>query len=63
MSTTITGAAVGALLALVWIVFGFGAFLLVAVAMIIGAISGRAIDGRLDVRALADVLRGRRSSS
>lgn len=63
MSTTIVGAGVGAVLALTWIAFGFWAFVLVAVAMLIGAGVGRIIDGRLDVRALADAVRGRRSSS
>jgi uncharacterized membrane protein len=63
VSATVTGAAVGAVLALTWIVLGFGAFVLVAVAMLIGATVGRAADGRLDVRALADAVRGRRSSS
>ncbi|MDR7384969.1 DUF2273 domain-containing protein [Promicromonospora iranensis] len=63
MSATVTGAAAGAVLALTWIVLGFGAFVLVAVAMLIGATVGRAADGRMDVRALADAVRGRRSSS
>lgn len=63
MSTTIVGAGVGAVLALTWIAFGFWAFVLVVVAMLIGAGVGRIIDGRLDVRALADAVRGRRSSS
>lgn len=62
MSTSVIGAAVAAVLALTWVVLGFWAFVLVAVAMLIGAIAGRVIDGRLDVRALAEVFRGRRSS-
>lgn len=63
MSATVAGAAAGAVLALTWIILGFGAFVLVAVAMLIGATVGRAADGRMDVRALADAVRGRRSSS
>ncbi|WP_341975776.1 DUF2273 domain-containing protein [Microbacterium sp. LWO13-1.2] len=63
MTTSVTGAAVGTVLALTWVALGFWAFVLVAVAMFIGAAVGRIIDGRLDVRALADVFRGRRSSS
>ena len=63
MTASVTGAAVGAVLALTWVAFGFWAFFLVAVAMLVGAASGRIVDGRLDVRALADVFRGRRSSS
>ncbi|MCS4275923.1 DUF2273 domain-containing protein [Mycetocola lacteus] len=63
MSKSGVGAAIGAVLALTWIVLGFWAFVLVAVAMLVGAGIGRIVDGRLDVRALADVFRGRRSSS
>ena len=63
MSTSVIGAAAAAVLVLTWIAFGFWAFVLVVVAMLIGAGVGRIIDGRLDVRALADAVRGRRSSS
>lgn len=63
MSGTVIGAGAGAVLALTWIVLGFGAFVLVALAMLVGAVVGRVVDGRLDVRALADAFRGRRSSS
>ncbi len=62
-SLTVVGAAVGAVLALTWIALGFGAFVLVALAMIVGALIGRAVEGRLDLGALLDVFRGRRSSS
>ena len=57
------GAAAAAVLALTWIALGFWAFALVAAAMLVGAGIGRILDGRLDVRALADAFRGRRSSS
>lgn len=63
MNASVIGAAVAAVLALTWVVLGFWVFLLVALAMLVGAIVGRIIDGRLDVRALAEVFRGRRSSS
>lgn len=63
MTPTLIGTAVGAVLALTWIAFGFWAFLGVAVAMLIGAGVGRIVEGRLDLRALASALRGRRSSS
>lgn len=63
MNASLTGAAVGAVLVLTWIAFGFWAFVLLAVAMLLGAMIGRILDGRLDVRALADAVRGRRSSS
>jgi uncharacterized membrane protein len=63
VNTTVVGAGVGALLALTWVSLGFWAFVLVAVAMLVGAVVGRIADGRVDVRALADAVRGRRSSS
>lgn len=63
MNASVIGAAAGAALALTWVALGFWAFVLVAVAMLVGAIIGRIVDGRLDVRALAEVFRGRRSSS
>ncbi|MDF2443143.1 MAG: hypothetical protein JWR01_1346 [Subtercola sp.] len=65
MSSTATraGIVIGAVLALTWIVFGFWAFFFVAVAMAIGAIVGRFIDGKLDISALAGAFRGKRSSS
>lgn len=63
MNATVIGAVTAVALALVWIVLGFWAFVLVLVAALVGAVLGRIIDGRLDVRALADAFRGRRSSS
>jgi uncharacterized membrane protein len=63
VNASVIGAAAGAALARTWVVLGFWAFVLVAVAMLVGAIIGRIVDGRLDVRALAEVFRGRRSSS
>lgn len=63
MTGTIAGALLGGVLALVWIVLGFWAVLAVAVAMVIGAALGRLAEGRLDLRAVADAVRGRRSSS
>ncbi|WP_020018011.1 DUF2273 domain-containing protein [Promicromonospora sukumoe] len=63
MSAPVVGAAVAAVLALTWIGLGFWAFVLVGVAMLVGAAIGRVADGRLDLRALADAFRGGRSSS
>lgn len=63
MNATAVGVVVGAALAVTWIALGFWAFVLVGLAMIMGAIIGRAVDGRIDVGALADAFRGRRSSS
>jgi uncharacterized membrane protein len=54
---------VGALLALTWITVGFWAFVIVLVAMAIGAGIGRVLEGKLDLRTLTDAFRGKRSSS
>jgi uncharacterized membrane protein len=63
VTATRTGIAVGAVLALTWVVFGFWVFLFVAVAMAIGALVGRVVDGRLDLSSVVDALRGKRTSS
>jgi len=63
VTSTVTGAIFAGALAVCWVAFGFWAFVFVAVAVLIGAGIGRIVDGRLDVRAIADALRGRRSSS
>ncbi len=63
MSATLAGALVGAVLAFTALIFGFWGFLLVALLMGIGAIIGRVVSGRLDLRALAGVFSGRRPSS
>ena len=63
MNASVIGGAAAAVLALTWIVWGFWAFLLVTLAMLVGAVVGRIVDGRLAVRALAAVVRGRRESS
>ncbi len=62
-SATRTGILVGAVLALTWIVLGFWAFFFVTIAVLIGAFVGSIIDGRINLSALADAFRGRRSSS
>lgn len=62
MSATVSGAAIGAVLAISALVFGFWGFLLVAVAMVIGAVLGRIVEGRLDLAGVVDALRGKRSS-
>lgn len=63
MSATVTGALAGAVLAFAGLTFGFWGFLLVALLMGIGALVGRMLSGELDVRALAGVFTGRRTSS
>lgn len=62
MTTTIAGAAFGAILAVSIILFEFWGFLLVAVFMIVGAILGRIASGQLDLRGLANAFTGRRTS-
>jgi uncharacterized membrane protein len=62
MSPTITGAVIGAVLAVSIILFGFWGFLLVALFMGVGALLGRIVSGKLDVRGLANAFSGRRTS-
>ncbi|NQX14223.1 DUF2273 domain-containing protein [Microbacteriaceae bacterium VKM Ac-2855] len=63
MTATRTGILIGAVLALTGVVFGFWALLFVALAMAIGALIGRIVDGKLDVSSLLGALSGKRSSS
>ena len=63
MTTTVSGIFVGAVLALSWIVFGFWAFVFVAVAMALGAIVARVLDGKVDLGRVVDAFRSKRSSS
>ena len=63
MSHSLTGIAIGAVLALTWLTFGFWGFIFVAFAMAVGYLTSRVIDGKLDLRNLADAFRGKRSSS
>lgn len=63
MTATITGVAIGAVLGITAVAFGFWAFILVAVFMAVGALVGRIATGKIDVSSLVDVIRGRRSSS
>ena len=58
-----TGAVFGAILALTWAVLGFWSFLFVAIAMAVGALVGRIMDGELNVANLVEAFRGKRSSS
>jgi len=62
MTGTLVGAAAGAFLAVVGLVFGFWGFLLVVVLGSIGALVGAVTSGRLDIRAVAEAARGRRSA-
>jgi uncharacterized membrane protein len=62
MTPTVSGALIGAILAVSILVFGFWGFLLIALFMAVGAILGRIVSGKLDVRGLADAFTGRRTS-
>jgi uncharacterized membrane protein len=62
MTPTVVGALCGAILAVSALVFGFWGFLLVAVLMGAGALIGRIVSGKLDIRGLADAFTGRRTS-
>jgi len=62
MSGAVIGAAAGGLLAVVGLVFGFWGFLLVVVLGGLGALIGAISSGRLDIRAVAEAARGRRSA-
>ncbi|NII52378.1 hypothetical protein [Frigoribacterium endophyticum] len=63
MSATVVGMAVGAVLAVVGLEWGFGALLIVALCIAVGGLVGRVVSGRTDLGGLLDALRGRRSSS
>ncbi|PYI38956.1 DUF2273 domain-containing protein [Arthrobacter psychrolactophilus] len=63
MSATLAGIAIAATLAISALAFGFWAMLLVALFMAVGAVIGRSLDGRLDLRGVLDALRGKRTSS
>lgn len=63
MSATISGIAIGAVLAVSALSFGFWGFILMALFMGIGAVLGRAAEGRLDLGGVLNALRGKSSSS
>jgi len=57
------GAAVGAVLALTWVGFGFWAVLLLGLAMLAGLGATRLVRGDIDLRGPVQALHGRRTSS
>lgn len=63
MKNTMIGALVGVVLAWAALSYGLGGLLLMALFMAVGALIGRLLDGRIDVRSLRDAFTGRRSSS
>ena len=63
MSSTVTGIAVAAVLAASALAWGFWGFILMLIFMAVGAILGRAAEGKLDLRGMIDALTGKRTSS
>ena len=63
MSLTLAGAAMGAFVAFMSLQFGLWGFLVALLFMAIGALLGRAAEGKLDLRGVLDAIIGRRSSS
>ena len=63
MNLTLAGAAMGAFVAFMSLEFGLWGFLVALLFMAIGALLGRAAEGKLDLRGVLDALIGRRSSS
>lgn len=63
MNLTVAGIAIGAFLAFMSFQFGLWGLLGSLLFMAIGALLGRAAEGKLDLRSVLDALTGRRSSS
>lgn len=63
MTATVSAMALGATLAISGLAFGFWGFLFVALLMAIGAVLGRAAEGRLDLGGVMNALLGKSSSS
>jgi len=63
VSPTVVGIAVGAFVAFMSLQFGLWGFLISLLFMGIGALLGRAAEGKLDLRSVIDAVSGRRSSS
>ncbi|MFP3579633.1 MULTISPECIES: hypothetical protein [unclassified Arthrobacter] len=63
MSMTVVGIGIGAFVAFMSLSFGLWGFLVSLLFMAIGALFGRAADGKLDLRSVLDAITGRRSSS
>jgi uncharacterized membrane protein len=63
VSLTVVGIGIGAFVAFMSLQFGLWGFLISLLFMGIGALLGRAAEGKLDLRSVIDSLSGRRSSS
>jgi uncharacterized membrane protein len=63
VNLTVVGIAMGAFVAFMSVQFGLWGFLVALLFMAIGALLGRAAEGKLDLRGVLDAIIGRRSSS
>lgn len=63
MTLTVVGTAMGAFVAFMSLQFGLWGFLVSLLFMAIGALLGRAAEGKLDLRSVLDAVLGRRSAS
>ncbi|WP_138417703.1 hypothetical protein [Sinomonas gamaensis] len=63
MNLTVVGIAIGAFVAYMSFQFGAWGFIGSLVFMAVGAILGRVVEGKVDLRRVWDALNGRRSSS
>lgn len=63
MNLTVVGIAVGAFVAFMSFQFGAWGFIGSLIFMAVGAILGRVVEGKVDLRRVWDALNGRRSSS
>jgi uncharacterized membrane protein len=63
VSLTVVGIGIGAFVAFMSFQFGLWGFVISLLFMGIGALLGRAAEGKLDLRSVIDALSGRRSSS
>ncbi|AUZ33433.1 MULTISPECIES: hypothetical protein [Micrococcaceae] len=63
MNLTVAGMAMGAFVAFMSLQFGLWGFLISLLFMAVGALLGRAAEGKLDLRGVLDAIIGRRSSS
>lgn len=63
MNLTVAGMAMGAFVAFMSLQFGLWGFLVSLLFMAVGALLGRAAEGKLDLRGVFDAIIGRRSSS
>jgi len=63
VNLTVAGTAMGAFVAFMSLQFGLWGFIASLLFMAVGAILGRAAEGKLDLRGVIDAIIGRRSSS